>query len=71
MELTPFVAHWLPKVVLGLTCTKLAKVLCSLGHDVLEQLHFHPPKLLPYIEEESVSCSEYPWTCAVASGSSK
>jgi hypothetical protein len=47
MEFAALVALRLPPVVLRLARAKLSKIFCSLGHDVLEQLHLDPPQLLP------------------------
>jgi hypothetical protein len=49
MELAALVALRLPAIVLRLARAELAKVLCSLGHHVLVQLHLDPPQLLPWV----------------------
>ena len=47
MKFTAFVALRLTTVILRLPGAKLTKVLSSLGHDVLVQLHLDPSQLLP------------------------
>jgi hypothetical protein len=47
MELAALVALRLPPTVLRLASAELAKVLSSLWHYILEQLHLDPPQLLP------------------------
>lgn len=47
MELAPLVPLRLASAVLGLARAELAKVLCSPGHDILEQFNLDPAKLFP------------------------
>jgi hypothetical protein len=47
MEFAALVALRLAPIVLRLASAELSKVLCSLGHNVPEQLHLDPPQLLP------------------------
>jgi hypothetical protein len=47
MELAALVALRLPATILCLARAELAKVLSSLGHYILEQLHLDSPQLLP------------------------
>lgn len=47
MELAAPVPLRLSPTILRLARAELPKILCGLWHNILEQLHFDPPELLP------------------------
>jgi hypothetical protein len=49
MEFAALVALRLASIVLRLASAELSKILCSLWHDVLEQLHLDSPQLLSWL----------------------